>query len=135
MGMIFLVAALTVYNKYMVVTYYYDIMVDSSGRALFLVRSHISNRLGGKNSTLCRIELADIVKIEEEGRATRRKHKTPSGYRKYCYVPTLMPKNTSRLTVHSRYEKSEIVIEGGESLSTLLLEYAEEARQTRAFDE
>lgn len=126
-GVILLVAGVSIFSRYVASVYYYDITHDSYGTPIFVVRQ-IS---GKRESTLCRIDLADIVKIEDESAEEKRKHKTPNGYRKYSYVPTLMPKSTTRLTVHSRYEKSEIIIEGGERLSTLLASYAEEARSMR----
>jgi hypothetical protein len=119
-----LIAGITVFSKYVASVYYYDITHDSYGTPIFVVRQ-VS---GKRESTLCRVDLADIIKIDEENTEQRRRHNTPPGYVKYTYVPTLMPKNTLRLTVISRYEKSEIVIEGDEIFSSLLNRYSKEAR-------
>ena len=67
--------------------------------------------MGKRESTLCRIDVADIVSVTHETAAERRSHKTSAGYLKYVYTPTLMPKATSRLIVEGQYEKAEIVIE------------------------
>lgn len=126
-GVVLLVTGIAVFSKFVASVYYYDVSFDSDRTPIFVVR-----RISGKReSTLCRIDLADIVKVEAEDSKKRKKHKTPVGYSKYIYVPTLMPKNTLRLTVHSRYENSEILIEGDSNLSTLLSTYSEEARIMR----
>ena len=120
----FIVAAVAIYSKYVAVTYYYDLTVDNNGIPIFVVRQVLGNR----QSTLCRIDVADIVKVEVESAKERRKHKTPFEYRKYVYTPTLMPKKSVRLTVHGRYEKAEIIIEN-ENYAELLMKNAEEARE------
>ena len=120
----FLVVAVAVYSKYVAVTYYYDLTKDNNGTPIFVVRQVT----GKRESTLCRIDIADIVKVESEDAKERRKHKTPLEYRKYSYRPTLMPKKTVRLTVNGRYEKAEIIIEN-ELYGDLLKKYAEELRQ------
>lgn len=119
----FLVVAVAVYSKYVAVTYYYDLSVDNNGVPVFVIRQVMGNR----QSTLCRIDVADIVNVEIESASERRKHKTPFEYRKYVYTPTLMPKKTVRLTVHGRYEKSEIIIEN-ENYAEILKQNAKEAR-------
>ena len=90
--------------------------------------------VGEKQSTLCRIDIADIVKVENETPGERRKHKTTIGYNKYSYLPTLFPKKTSRLTVEGKYEKSEILIEN-EHYAELLMKYAELARKMGLYSE
>ena len=120
----FIVAAVAIYSKYVAVTYYYDLTVDNNGIPIFVVRQVLGNR----QSTLCRIDVADIVKVEVESAKERRKHKTPFEYRKYVYTPTLMPKKSVRLTVHGRYEKAEIIIEN-ENYAEILRKNAEEARE------
>jgi len=120
----FIVAAIALYSKYVAVIYYYDLTVDNNGTPVFVVRQVLGNR----QSTLCRIDVADIVKVEIESAKERRKHKTPFEYRKYVYTPTLMPKKSVRLTVHGKYEKAEIIIEN-ESYAGILKKNAEEARE------
>ena len=106
-GVALLVSAIAVFSKYIASVYYYDITVDYNSTPIFVVRQIT----GKRESTLCRIDIADIVCVKHESSKERRKHKTPAGYVKYNYSPTLAPKRTSRLTVEGKYEKAEIVIE------------------------
>lgn len=124
-AVVLIAVAIAIYTKYVAVTYYYDITRDNNGAPIFVVRQV----MGKRESTLCRIDLADIIKVENENAKERRAHKTPFEYRKYSYLPTLMPKNTVRLTVHGKYENAEIIIEN-ENYGEVLKKYAEEARQT-----
>lgn len=126
-GVALLVAGITVFSKYVASVYYYDLTFDGSGTPIFVVRQIV----GKRESTLCRIDIADVINVEDEDSKQRRKHQTPMGYRKYSYLPTLMPKSSTRLTVCGRYEKCEIIIEGGSQFSSLLWQYAEEARKIR----
>ncbi len=123
-GIILITAAVLIYTKYVSAEYYYDVTHDSQGYAIFVVRQIT----GKRQSTLCRIGLSEIVKVEKETRSERRAHKTPMGYRKYVYTPTLFPKDTYRLSTASRYERSEIIVEITDSWADMLREYAAEAR-------
>jgi hypothetical protein len=123
--MLLFVAAITIYSRYVSPVYYYDITHDSEGTALFVVRQII----GRRETTLCRIALYEIVKIEEEDSKARSEHKTPYGYKKYSYLPTIMPKRCYRITSMSRYEKAEILIEASGEFIDLLRSYAAEARE------
>ena len=120
-----LVFALTVYTKYLSVSYYYELTTDSEGVPLLLVRQVT----GKRQSVLCRIGLAEIVKVEREDKSARNAHKTPAGFMKYTYVPTLMPEVTYRLTSTSRYEKAEIVLEISDEMAGLLRKYSVMARE------
>ena len=130
-GMALIVVGITIYTKYVSPVFYYDITFDSEGTPLFVVRQMI----GKRQTTLCRIGLAEIVKIEGENSTQRRKHKTPMGFRTYSYLPTLMPTFSYRITSMSRYEKSEILIESSEEFAVLLREYSTVAREMVADDE
>ena len=130
-GIAFITAAVLIYTKYVACEYYYDVTFDSDGTPVFVVRQIT----GKRQTTLCRISIADIVSATVESATERRAHKTPAGYRKYVYTPTLAPAATCRLAVSSRYEKAEIVIECGEELAGLLLTYALEARERMRLDE
>ena len=123
-ALIFITAAVLIYTKYLSCEYYYDVTTDSRG-PVFVVRQAIGKRM----STLCRIDIASIVKVQKETAQQRRAHKTPTGYKRYNYLPTLIPKQTYRLTSTSRYEKAEIVVEISDEFATLLMEYANEARE------
>ena len=130
-GLILLVVSVLIYTKYMSPEYYYDITHDSDGAAVFVVRMIT----GKRESTFCRIGLAEITKIEREDTAARRAHKTPAGVRKYSYCPTLMPDTTYRIYTRSRYEKAEIIIEVSDEFADLLRSYAAEARVLEASEE
>ena len=123
-GLILIAASILIYTKYVAPVYYYDIMHDSSGKAVFVVRVVT----GKRQSTFCRIGLSEIVKIEREDIAARRAHKTPHGVRKYSYVPTLSPDVTHRIYTRSRYERAEIIIEASDEFVALLSEYSIAAR-------
>ena len=130
-GIALITAAVLIFTKYVSAEYYYDITRDADGTPVFVVRQ----LTGKRQSTLCRIGLSDIVGAKMENAAERRAHKTPVGYRKYVYLPTLMPSITCRLTVSNRYERAEIIIEVGEDFKNLLLSYSAEARANFADDE
>ena len=123
--LIAITVAVFFYNKYISSVYYYDVTFDSQGYALFVVRQVI----GKRQSTLCRIGLAEILKIERESPSERRAHKTPSDHRRYVYLPTFMPEVTYRIIARSRYERSEIRIECSDEFASLLRDYAAEAAE------
>ena len=122
-----LVTAILIYTKFISPEFYYDIIVQEGDEPIFVVRQVI----GKRSSTLCRIALADIVSVTGEDKRARREHKTDRDTRRYIYAPTLFPKYTYRITVRSRYEKAEIVIECSEAFSQMLLEAVGEAKTMR----
>lgn len=131
LGMGLLVAALLFYTKYMAPKYFYEIVFDSEGTPLFIV-----NQVTGKRmTTLCRVGLYEIVKVELEGAEARRSHKTPAGVKKYSYVPTLSPECAARIYTSGRHEKAEILIEVSEEIARLISDYAKEARELMAMRE
>ena len=124
-GMICLVASLTLYTKYISPVYYYDFTDDGYGTRLFVVRQ----MNGKRQSTLCRISFGEIKKVERETPEIRKGHQTPTGYRKYSYLPTLSPDVCYRLTIVNSYEKAEILIEVTDELADVIKGYAREARE------
>ena len=124
LGLAFLTASLTFYTKYMSSVYYYEIMIDAAGTPLFLVKQAVGKRV----STLCRIALYEIRKIECTTAQDRKTHKTPTSLRRYNYVPTFMPSVTGGLTTASRYEKAEIYIEISDEFAKTLEAYVAEAQ-------
>lgn len=130
-GVVLLVAAITIYTKYLAAEYFYEVMIDSDSRPLLIVRQ----RVGKKQSTICRIGLYEVVKIDKESKKERREHKTPQDYKKYFYLPTIDPEIVYRLTAISRYEHAEIVIEISDELASLLSSYIKEARELYTDDE
>ena len=130
-ALMMLTTAILFYTKYISPEFFYDITTDSEGTPIFVVRQLI----GKRQSTLCRVDLADIVSVVKQTAEERKAHKTARGYTAYVYTPTLMPEITYLLTVTSRYEKTEIRIEGTDELAELLLNYAKEASAMRDIDE
>lgn len=126
-----LTLAILVYTKFIAPAFYYDVAIDSDGVPIFVVREII----GRRQTTLCRLDLADIVSIDYETKKERAGHKTPRGVRKYIYAPTMFPSEIYRITVKNRYETAEIIIEGNEIFADTLKAYANEARSRRAEDE
>ena len=124
-GMMLFASAISIYSRYVSSVYYYDVTFDSEGTALFVVRQLI----GKRETTLCRIALYEILKIEEESSKQSRAHKTPYGFKKYSYLPTLLPSVSYRIVSVSRYEKSEIRIEASGEFINLLRVYSAEARK------
>ena len=127
-GLFILVTAILIYTKYISPSFSYDVYPDADDVPVFVVRQLIGKRI----TTLCRIELADIISVKRETRAEAKAHKTPKEYRKYVYAPTLFPPEIYRLTVNSRYEKAEIVIEISAELCELLNSLINEAKELRA---
>ena len=127
----FLSLAIVLYTKYLASTYFYDITFDSSGTPLLVVRQ----QTGKRHSTLCRIALSEIVKIEAESSKERRAHKTPYDTKKYSYLPSLEPDHSYRITTSGRYEKAEILIEISEEIGGLLSSYVNEARSYQPTDD
>ncbi len=123
-SIILLASSVVLYTRYIAPIYYYDIMITDEGEPLFVVRQ----QTGKRQTTLCRIALYEIVKVEKESSDQRRKHKTIGGVKKYSYMPTLDPSESYRLTVNGSYEKAEILIEAGDEFASILSSYVVEAR-------
>ncbi len=124
-GVVLLAVAITLYTKYVVAEYFYDVTIDNDGRPLLVVRRVVGN----KQSTLCRIGLYEVMKIEGESAKEMREHKTPTDTKKYLYLPTLLPDRVYRLTTSTKYERAEIVIEVSEEFASLLSACVKEARE------
>ena len=130
-GVCFLVTAILLYTKFVTPVYYYDVVLDNNGLPLLVVRQVVGKRA----TTLCRVDVYAIRKMESQTGKESRAHKTPAGMKKYVYTPTLFPPSVYRLTVISEYENAEIVIEVTDELAGLLWQYAEEARAMMVQDQ
>ena len=122
-AMMFIIAAIFMYTRYMAAQYFYDVTV-LDGEPLFVIR----HKLGRRETTMCRIAVADIVSIEKQDKQKRRDHKTPVEYKRYFYSPTLDPEITYLIIARSRYEKAEITVEANDEFAATLLRDAEIAR-------
>ena len=127
----FLVSAILVYTKYVSICFSYDVMIDSDGEPLFIVRQYV----GKREVTLCRVSLADVTSVKKETSVERKSHVTERGVSRYVYAPTLAPAVSYRITVNNRYERSEIILEGSEEFMNMLSEYSKEARAARTEEE
>lgn len=127
----FLSLAIVIYTKYLASTYFYDITFDSEGTPLLVVRQ----QTGKRHTTLCRIALFEITKIEQENAKQRREHKTPFDTKKYTYLPSLNPDLSYRITAWGKYEKAEILIEVSEEIASMLSTYSTEAKSYQMIDD
>ena len=127
----FLVSAILVYTKYVSICFSYDVMIDSDGEPLFVVRQLV----GKREVTLCRVSLADVASIKKETASERKSHVTERGVSKFVYAPTLSPSVSYRVTVKNGYECSEIILEGNEEFMNMLSEYSKEARAARTVEQ
>lgn len=123
LAMMFIIAAIFMYTRYMAAQYFYDVTL-LGGEPLFVIR----HKLGKRETTMCRVALRDIVSVERQDKEKRRTHKTPADYTRYFYSPTLDPEITYLIIARSRYEKAEITVEANDEFAETLLRYAELAR-------
>lgn len=118
--------ALAVYNRFLAGVYAYIVMTDSSGTPLFLV----TRTVGRSVSTLCRVELADVV-----GMSLLQKDKKSDdgskGRKKMNFCPSVSPSAVYVLETKNRYEHFEILLEGSEEFAQRILEYAEIAKRLK----
>lgn len=119
--------AILMYTKYVSVKFFYDIIAEEGETPLFVVRQ----RVGKRDTTLCRVELADIISITKETSAERKAHKREKTTPLYVYAPTIAPPISYRMTVRNSYERSEIVLEGSDEFFNMLSACAVEARTLR----
>ncbi len=124
LSVVFIIAAVVIYTKYVSPNFYYDITFDSEKTALFVVRQ----KIGKRETTLLAVALHEISDIKKETKEERKGHKTPYGTKRYVYFPTLLPDETYRIYTRSRYEVSEILIEASDEFSQMLRGYVAEAK-------
>lgn len=129
--LVLIVGAIYVYNRYMATKYCYGVMIDSAGTPLFLV----SSTVGKRATTLCRVELSSVIGITTLTAEERKNHKTPDGFVRYFYMPTMAPDRVTLVTVSSRYERAEIAIETNDEFAELLKNYVKEAKEFSAEEE
>lgn len=123
-----LITAILVYTKYVAVVFHYDIIGEDADEPLFVVRQTV----GKRNVTLCRIALADISSVNKESASERREHnKSKVGVTRYVYAPTLAPEESFRITVSSRREKAELIVELTEPFAEMLMTLVAEAKAMR----
>ena len=129
-AMVLLTVAIMFYTRYISAEYYYEVLF-ANGIPMFIVKQRVGKRV----TTLSSVALSDIREVTVQNSIQRRQHKCELGYRKYFYSPTLSPETTVLIKVSSRYEKSEVRIEGTAELAETLKAYADEARLLFADEE
>ena len=108
--------AILFYTKFISAALFYDLVVDSAGESLFVVRQ----QTGTRQTTLCRVDLENVVSVKPLSAAELRAIKPQKNVKRYSYKPTLMPKSVCLINVESRYETAEIIVEGDiEFINTL----------------
>lgn len=121
---VLIVAALTLYARYIGTTYSYEIFTDGgSAEPLFIVRQETGKRI----SILCRITLAGIAEMTsltvKEAKARAQKDGVP----RYIYTSTLHPDRVCFLKVRARHESADLILEGSDEFFTYLEAAAKEA--------
>lgn len=117
-------AAVLIHTKYIAPEYYYDITSDHEGIPVFVVRQVV----GKRQTTLCRLDLFSITKVEMLDKRAAAEHKTPKGYRKYSYLPTFMPTTRLCISAVSSAERAEIFIEASDEFAQMLIRLSKDAR-------
>lgn len=123
-----LCTAIFYYTKFISAYFLYDLTFDSDGTAIFVVRQVT----GKRSTTLCRIALYEIDRIDKETKEQRKSHLTPKGTRKYVYFPTVSPSVSYRIFTKNRYETSEVLIEGTDEFIHYFNECVSEAKEIEA---
>ena len=122
------VLGIVVHTKYVAIELYYDVITIGVEEPIFVVRYKSGRRI----STMCNIELADIVSITAESSAERKAYKKERDVGLYNFAPTLFPEKTYRMCVRSIHGKSDLILEGSEEFFQKILQLAAEARVQRA---
>ena len=123
LAMIFFTVALIFYTKYTAQEYAYDLTSDSEGMPILVIRSKTGRRI----TTLLRLDLYAVRKLERLTREELRKRKTDTGVMKYVYTPSFLPSEVLLLTVRSHYERADVIIEAPKEFEEILSKSAERA--------
>lgn len=123
-ALIFLTVGIFIFTKYIGPKMYYEIMIDSDGVPLLIVRDVI----GKRGTTYSRVELHTIVSAEKLEGDSLKRFKCKEGFTKFTYSPTFMPDSLYCFNIVSRYEKAHVLLEVSDEFASLLMKYAEEAK-------
>ena len=124
-------SGILMYTKYVSVDFYYDIIAEGLDTPMLVVRQ----RVGKRDVTLCRVDLADIVSVKRESAAERKAHVKEQGTAYYVYAPTLNPPVSYRMRVVNPREHAELILEGSDEFFAKVIELAAEARALRREEE
>lgn len=121
---LFIVAALTVYSRYLGAKYSYEIFTnDGEGEPLFIVRQTTGKRI----SILCRVTLAGISEVVPLSMKEAKARAVASGVHRYLYTTTLCPSRVFYVKVRTRHEKADLILEGSDEFFSYLSASAKEA--------
>ena len=127
----FISSGILMFTKYVSVAFYYDIIAEDVDTPMFIVRQ----RVGKRDVTLCRVDLADIVSVKRETAKERKAHVREQGTAYYVYAPTLNPPVSYRMRVNNAREHAELILEGSDEFFQMVQSIAAEARALRQDDE
>lgn len=127
----FISSGILMFTKYVSVAFYYDIIAEDVDTPMFIVRQ----RVGKRDVTLCRVDLADIVSVKRETAKERKAHVREQGTAYYVYAPTLNPPVSFRMRVNNAREHAELILEGSDEFFEMITALAAEARALRQDDE
>lgn len=127
----FISSGILMFTKYVSVAFYYDIIAEDVDTPMFIVRQ----RVGKRDITLCRVDLADIISVKRETAKERKAHVREQGTAYYVYAPTLNPPVSFRMRVNNAREHAELILEGSDEFFEMITALAAEARALRQDDE
>ena len=130
-ALILLVAAVLVYTRYIGAVYSYEVTFDSDETPIFVVCQFS----GKRRTSLCRVDLADVVDIEVLTNAAYRAYRTEPGVKRYNYTPTLNPPEVHLMRVRSHTERADVLLELSSECRDTILSYAACARAERSVNE
>ena len=130
-AVIFAAVAILFYTKYVTAEYIYELVNDSEGVALFVVRT----RTGRRETTMLRLPLYAIASIERVSGEEMQKTRTDPSYPRHNYCPTFRPESAVLLRFRSRFDSADVYIEVSDELVSHLLSLAESEREQVAPDE
>ena len=134
LGFIMLIAltsAIFIYVKFLATKYIYDLTTSQEGAPILIARSIT----GKRESTLMRIELAQVILVERLEGDEIHSYRTEAGVLKYVYSPTLMPEALTLIKMRAAYQKADILIEAPKEFEALIKDTAEKARELFALED
>ena len=111
-ALVFITAAIYVYNRHVVSEYYYELRVDGGVESLV-----ISMRVGKTVRTLARLELNALTEVKRLDGKEYRKYKCEKGVYKYSYFPTMFPESVYLVSIRSEHESADLFIEVSEEFA------------------
>ena len=123
-ALVFITAAVYIYNRYVCARYSYDVAIDTNGDPIFVIRQTV----GKRETTLCRVDISAIRAVKKLTCKEKKAYKSDSGTSVYCYYPTMRPEILYLVEVRCPYENADLFLELTDEHASLLMSYAVEAR-------